>query len=191
MKIAGEFRWRPFGRSRRIAKFDIPLENGSLGIIRGSYIARLSGTRRTLQNEGGYGGLVDGLERMVEEVTVERVETFNLIDQRDRLVAALKSYGRVAVAYSGGIDSTVVAKAAFEALGDETVAVTAVSDSLATGELEEAQDLAQKIGIKHRVIQPRNSRTPTIFGIIPTAATSARVSCTADSPECSDSCMSM
>ena len=83
-----------------------------------------------------------------------------LIDRRDRLVNTLKSYGRVAVAYSGGIDSTVVAKAAFEALGDATVAVTAVSDSLASGELEEAEELARRIGIKHRIIRTEEFADP-------------------------------
>ena len=73
--------------------------------------------------------------------------------QRDVLISALQSYGRLAVAFSGGIDSTVVAQAAYEAMGDSAVAVTAVSESLASGELEEARALAQRIGIRHRVIQ--------------------------------------
>ena len=67
---------------------------------------------------------------------------------RERLVETLHGYGRVAVAYSGGVDSTVVAQAAHEALGDAAIAVTAVSDSLAAGELEEAQELARRIGIR-------------------------------------------
>ncbi len=71
---------------------------------------------------------------------------------RERLVETLRSYGRVAVAFSGGIDSTVVAQAAFEAVGDQAIAVTAVSESLAAGELEEAQELARRIGIRHQVI---------------------------------------
>jgi len=75
-----------------------------------------------------------------------------LNDRRARLVDTLRGYGRVAVAFSGGIDSTVVAQAAYEALGDSAIAVTAVSDSLASGELEEAQELARQIGIRHRVI---------------------------------------
>ena len=54
----------------------------------------------------------------------------DLASRRDRLVETLRGYGRVAVAYSGGVDSTVVAQAAHVALGDATVAVTAVSDSL-------------------------------------------------------------
>jgi pyridinium-3,5-biscarboxylic acid mononucleotide sulfurtransferase len=73
--------------------------------------------------------------------------------QRDVLIGTLQSYGRLAVAFSGGIDSTVVAQAAYEAIGDSAIAITAVSESLASGELEEAQALAQRIGIRHRVIR--------------------------------------
>jgi uncharacterized protein len=72
--------------------------------------------------------------------------------KRDALIKTLHSYGRVAVAFSGGVDSTVVAKAAYEALEHAAIAITAVSESLATGELEEAQALARKIGIAHRII---------------------------------------
>jgi pyridinium-3,5-biscarboxylic acid mononucleotide sulfurtransferase len=80
--------------------------------------------------------------------------------QREKLIDTLRGYGRVAVAYSGGIDSTVVAQAAYEALGDAAIAVTAVSESLAAGELEEAQELAQKIGIRHRVIRTEEFADP-------------------------------
>lgn len=83
-----------------------------------------------------------------------------LVAQRDRLFAALRSYGRVVVAYSGGIDSTVVAQAAFLALGDDVIAITAVSDSLAEGELAEAVELAQRIGIRHRVIRTNEFADP-------------------------------
>lgn len=79
---------------------------------------------------------------------------------RDRLLDALRGYGRVAVAFSGGIDSTVVAQAAHLALGEGTVAVTAVSDSLASGELEEAEALARQIGIRHRVIRTEEFADP-------------------------------
>ena len=83
-----------------------------------------------------------------------------LIAQRDRLLETLRGYGRVAVAFSGGVDSTVVAQAARLALGDAAVAVTAVSDSLAQGELEEAEALARRIGIRHRVIRTEEFADP-------------------------------
>jgi uncharacterized protein len=83
-----------------------------------------------------------------------------LMARRDALLATLKGYGRVAVAFSGGVDSTVVAQAARQALGDEAVAVTAVSDSLAEGELEEARELARRIGIRHRVIRTEEFADP-------------------------------
>jgi pyridinium-3,5-biscarboxylic acid mononucleotide sulfurtransferase len=80
--------------------------------------------------------------------------------QRKTLIETLRGYGRVAVAYSGGIDSTVVAQAAYDALGSAAIAVTAVSESLAAGELDEAQELAQKIGIRHRVIRTEEFADP-------------------------------
>jgi pyridinium-3,5-biscarboxylic acid mononucleotide sulfurtransferase len=81
--------------------------------------------------------------------------------QRDRLLETLRGYGRVAVAFSGGVDSAVVARAASLALGDAAVAVTAVSDSLAQGELEEAEALALRIGIRHRVIRTEEFADPS------------------------------
>jgi uncharacterized protein len=84
----------------------------------------------------------------------------NLIARRDRLVDILKGYGRIVVAYSGGVDSAVVARAAHEAVGDRAVAVTAASDSLAKGELEEATELAKQIGIRHRVIRTEEFADP-------------------------------
>jgi pyridinium-3,5-biscarboxylic acid mononucleotide sulfurtransferase len=80
--------------------------------------------------------------------------------QRQALIEALRGYGRVAVAYSGGIDSTVVAQAAYEALGNAAIAVTAVSESLATGELEGAKELAERIGIRHRIIRTEEFADP-------------------------------
>lgn len=83
-----------------------------------------------------------------------------LVEKRDQLLAILRSYGRVAVAYSGGVDSAVVAKAAQLACEDKAVAVTAVSASLASGEREAAANLAAEIGIRHRVIETREFENP-------------------------------
>jgi uncharacterized protein len=76
----------------------------------------------------------------------------DLLAKRDRLLELLQSYGTCAVAFSGGLDSTVVAKAAQLALGDRAVAVTGASESLAGGELDECLALARQIGIRHEVI---------------------------------------
>ncbi|HEV3235397.1 MAG TPA: asparagine synthase-related protein, partial [Gemmataceae bacterium] len=72
--------------------------------------------------------------------------------KRDRLLASLRSMGRAAVAFSGGIDSTVVAFAAHQELGDNAVAVTADSPSVPRAEIAEARELAERIGIRHLVI---------------------------------------
>jgi uncharacterized protein len=75
-----------------------------------------------------------------------------LDDKTERLLAIMRSFGSAAVAFSGGIDSTVVAKAAFLALGDRAVAVTGESPSVARAELEDAKRLAAMIGIKHVIL---------------------------------------
>ncbi len=73
--------------------------------------------------------------------------------RRDRLLEILRGYGRVAVAFSAGVDSTVVAQAAQIACGDKAIAITAVSPSLASGEREVAVQLASQIGIRHQLIE--------------------------------------
>jgi uncharacterized protein len=79
----------------------------------------------------------------------------------ERLLAVLRTCADgVAVAFSGGIDSTVVAKAAFLALGERAVAVTADSPSVARSELEDARRLAALIGIRHEVIQTAEFDNP-------------------------------
>jgi pyridinium-3,5-biscarboxylic acid mononucleotide sulfurtransferase len=80
--------------------------------------------------------------------------------KRDRLLALLAGYGPCAVAFSGGVDSVVVAKAAHLALGDNATAVTGTSAALAEGELEAARDLARLIGIRHQVIATEEFADP-------------------------------
>jgi uncharacterized protein len=72
--------------------------------------------------------------------------------KRDRLLEVLRGLGGCVVAFSGGIDSTVVARAAHEALGDRARAVTADSPSVARAEIEDARRLAALIGIVHEIV---------------------------------------
>lgn len=64
------------------------------------------------------------------------------------LVATLRELRSCAVAFSAGVDSTVVAKAARLALGDQAVAVIGVGAALPEGELDEARSIAAQIGIR-------------------------------------------
>ena len=70
----------------------------------------------------------------------------------EQLEARIGSLGSCVVAFSGGVDSSLVAALAVRALGARALAVTAVSPALATGELDGARDVARAIGIRHETI---------------------------------------
>ena len=72
--------------------------------------------------------------------------------KRARLNELVTALERVVVAYSGGVDSALLAAVAHEALGDRALAVTAVSPSLARREREAATQLADRYGWNHRVV---------------------------------------
>jgi len=78
----------------------------------------------------------------------------------ERLHEAIFATEGVVVAYSGGIDSTVVAAVAARALGGRAIAVTAVSPSLPPGEAGEARRLAARLGIRHRIVRTHEVERP-------------------------------
>ncbi len=78
----------------------------------------------------------------------------------EKLKSIFKEMERALIAYSGGVDSTLVAKTAYDVLGHRTVAITAVSPSILPEELAEAQQQAKYIGIRHELIETEEMNDP-------------------------------
>ncbi|MCY6370889.1 ATP-dependent sacrificial sulfur transferase LarE [Clostridium ganghwense] len=74
-------------------------------------------------------------------------------DKYNKLLEYLKELKSAAVAFSGGVDSTFLLKAAKEALGDKVIAVTVVSPYIPNWEIEEAKELVAELGIKHEFVE--------------------------------------
>ncbi len=88
---------------------------------------------------------------------MEVCSTQNKLAQLQNLFVEME---QALIAYSGGIDSTLVAKVAYDVLGDRALAITAVSPSLLPEELEAAKLQAQQIGIKHELVETQEMDNP-------------------------------
>lgn len=83
-----------------------------------------------------------------------------VINKLQQLKSLFAEMERGIIAYSGGIDSTLVAKIAYDVLGDRALAITAVSPSLLPEDLEDARLQAAMIGICHEEVYTQEMANP-------------------------------
>ncbi|NJK61326.1 MAG: ATP-dependent sacrificial sulfur transferase LarE [Synechococcaceae cyanobacterium SM2_3_1] len=97
-----------------------------------------------------------------ESTSNELVEPLSvpLAHKLDQLYTLFASMDQVMVAYSGGIDSTLVAKMADEVLGEHALAVTAASPSLLPEDLDEAIQQAAYLGLRHELVATHELEDP-------------------------------
>jgi uncharacterized protein len=73
-------------------------------------------------------------------------------DKLQLLISRLKEHKSAVIAFSGGVDSTFLARIAKDVYGERLLLITATSSTYPFYELEEAQSLAALLGIKHKII---------------------------------------
>ena len=83
-----------------------------------------------------------------------------LQEKYQQLQTIFREMDRTLIAYSGGVDSALIAKVAYDILGDRVLAVTAISPSLLPEELVEAEEQAESMGIAHEIVETQEMENP-------------------------------
>ncbi|HOK41603.1 MAG TPA: ATP-dependent sacrificial sulfur transferase LarE [bacterium] len=81
-------------------------------------------------------------------------------DKFENLKKIINDYGSVIIAFSGGVDSSLLAKLSYEILKENAIAVTGISEVISKSEIENAKKIANEIGIKHIIIETSELENP-------------------------------
>lgn len=88
------------------------------------------------------------------------MKSVELEEKYQRLLANLAAHGSVAVAFSGGVDSSFLCKAARDAVGDRSLAITLSSPMMPSADRESAREIARITGIRHLVLEDETIDEP-------------------------------
>jgi len=70
-----------------------------------------------------------------------------------KLQEIVSKYDKAVISFSGGVDSTLVAKITYDILHDNAIAITIDSNMISEDEIEDARNIAKEIGIRHRIVK--------------------------------------
>lgn len=82
------------------------------------------------------------------------------MDKLEQLKSVISKYSAATIAFSGGVDSTFLARIAGEVLNDNVLLITASSSTYSSDELEEAKQLAEQLNLSHKIIESEETDIP-------------------------------
>jgi len=82
----------------------------------------------------------------------------SVIEKYEKLKQAVKEKNKILIAFSGGMDSSLVAKIAYDVIGKKALAITLTAETFSKRELENAKRIAKEIGIPHKTVKSSELR---------------------------------